>query len=107
MIAGAPRPSHTAWHGTRVPDKSTVKKTRGEGDLMSPLRKGLAAGFVLAVATGPAPAQQYPSQTITITVAAAAGGFADGVARLIGEKLGERLGQTVVVENKGGAAGNL
>ena len=51
--------------------------------------------------------QQYPSQAITIVVAAAAGGFADGVARTIGDKLGERLGQSVIIENKGGAGGNL
>jgi tripartite-type tricarboxylate transporter receptor subunit TctC len=55
----------------------------------------------------PAAAQQYPAQTITIIVAAAAGGFADGVARTIGEKLGERPGQNIVVENKGASGGNL
>ena len=55
----------------------------------------------------PTAAQQYPSQQVTIIVAAAAGGFADGVARSVGEKLSERLGQTVVVENKAGAGGNL
>ncbi len=61
-----------------------------------------------AMAVAPAGAQQqYPSQAITIVVAAAAGGFADGVARAIGERLGERLGQRVIVENKGGAGGNL
>ncbi len=59
------------------------------------------------VAPPSAAQQQYPSQAITIVVAAAAGGFADGVARTIGDRLGERLGQRVVVENKGGAGGNL
>ena len=63
---------------------------------------------ICAMAVPPAAAQQqYPSQAITIVVAAAAGGFADGVARAIGERLGERLGQRVIVENKGGAGGNL
>jgi tripartite-type tricarboxylate transporter receptor subunit TctC len=53
-------------------------------------------------------AQTQPAgQPITIIVAAAAGGFADGVARTIGDKISERLGQKVVVENKGGAGGNL
>ena len=55
----------------------------------------------------PAAAQQYPSQPITIIVAAAAGGFADGVARAVGERLNEKLGQSIVIENRGGAAGNL
>ncbi len=63
----------------------------------------------LAVATGvqPVGAQTYPTQNITFQVAFAAGGIADVVARLIGLKLSERLGQTVVVENRGGAGGNI
>jgi tripartite-type tricarboxylate transporter receptor subunit TctC len=65
-----------------------------------------AAAFWCA-ALAPATAQQYPTQPIKILVAAAAGGFADGVARLVSERLGERLGQSVVIENRGGAAGNL
>src|SRR5262245_30447743 len=56
---------------------------------------------------GPASAQSYPTQTITFQVAFAAGGIADVVARLVGQKLTERLGHTVVVENRGGAGGNL
>ena len=62
--------------------------------------------FTLALTTAAA-AQQYPTQPITIVVAAAAGGFADGVARTVGEKLSEKLGQSIVVENRGGAGGNL
>ncbi|MDX2238312.1 MAG: tripartite tricarboxylate transporter substrate binding protein [Hyphomonadaceae bacterium] len=71
---------------------------------------GLVAAVSLAMLAGSAPdarAQTYPSQSITILVAAPAGGFADGVARAIGEKLGPRLGQSVIVENRGGAGGNL
>jgi tripartite-type tricarboxylate transporter receptor subunit TctC len=49
----------------------------------------------------------YPTQTIAVQVAFAAGGIADVVARLISQKLTERFGQTVVVENRGGAGGNL
>jgi tripartite-type tricarboxylate transporter receptor subunit TctC len=52
-------------------------------------------------------AQQYPTQTITFVVAFAPGGVADTVARTIAQKLGERTGHTVVVENRGGAGGNL
>src|SRR6185295_11357116 len=37
----------------------------------------------------------------------AAGGIADVIARLIGQKLSDRIGQTVVVENRGGAGGNI
>ncbi len=37
----------------------------------------------------------------------AAGGAADSAARLIAKKLGENIGQSVIVENKGGAGGNI
>jgi tripartite-type tricarboxylate transporter receptor subunit TctC len=61
-----------------------------------------------AGAATPAFAQPQPgAQTITIIVSFAAGGFADGVARVIGERIGERLGVKIVIENKGGAGGNL
>jgi tripartite-type tricarboxylate transporter receptor subunit TctC len=52
-------------------------------------------------------AQQYPSRQITFVVAFAPGGVADTLARLIGKGLSDRLHQTVVVENRGGAGGNI
>jgi tripartite-type tricarboxylate transporter receptor subunit TctC len=72
----------------------------------------LAAGcfvsaLLLAGLTVPASAQGYPTQNITLVVAFAAGGIADVVGRMVGQKLNERLGQNVVVENRGGAGGNL
>ena len=66
-----------------------------------------AAVIGVVLATQPVAAQQYPSQPVTIIVAAAAGGFADGVARAVGERLSDKLGQSIVIENRGGAAGNL
>jgi len=66
--------------------------------------------FLMASAIGlaqPVSAQTFPTQTITFQVAFAAGGIADVVARLVGQKLSERLGHAVVVENRGGAGGNL
>jgi len=66
----------------------------------------LATGLTCAVAQ-PASAQTYPTQSINVVVAFAAGGIADGIGRLVGQKLGERLKQNVVVDNRGGAGGNL
>jgi tripartite-type tricarboxylate transporter receptor subunit TctC len=54
-----------------------------------------------------ADAQTYPASKITIVVAFAPGGVADTLARLIGQGLGDRLHQPVVVENRGGAGGNI
>lgn len=66
----------------------------------------LAAIAAIALAQ-PAAAQSYPAQNITFVVAFPAGGLADVIARLVGQKLTERLGHTVVTENRGGAGGNL
>ncbi len=49
--------------------------------------------------------QSWPSRPITMVVTFAAGGPADGTARLIANELSEKLGQRVVIENKGGAGG--
>jgi len=54
-----------------------------------------------------AQAQTYPAGKITLIVAFAAGGVADTLARMVGQGLSERLHQNVVVENRGGAGGNI
>jgi tripartite-type tricarboxylate transporter receptor subunit TctC len=66
----------------------------------------LAAVAALALAK-PASAQDYPTRNINVVVGFAAGGVADVIARHVGKKLGERLGRTIVIENRGGAAGNI
>ncbi|HZC54773.1 MAG TPA: tripartite tricarboxylate transporter substrate-binding protein [Xanthobacteraceae bacterium] len=63
--------------------------------------------MALVLAWGRAEAQTFPSNKITLIVAFAPGGIADTLARLIAQGLGERLHQTVVVENRGGAGGNI
>ena len=70
------------------------------------LRRILAAAFVVLAVSG-ANADTYPSSKITLIVAFAPGGVADTVARLVGQGLSERLHQSVVVENRGGAGGNI
>ena len=70
-------------------------------------RRALVLAVIVAGMSQPAAAQTYPSQNITVMVAFAAGGIADVIGRLVGQKLSERVKQTVVVENRGGAGGNL
>lgn len=63
------------------------------------------AAFVgLPAAAG---AQTYPAKPVRIVVAFAAGGFADGNARLVAQKVSDRLGQPFVIDNRGGAGGTL
>ena len=64
----------------------------------------LLPAAVLAAAAAPALAQPYPSKPIRLIVPYAAGGGTDFFARTVGGKLGEDLGQTVIVDNKPGAA---
>jgi tripartite-type tricarboxylate transporter receptor subunit TctC len=73
------------------------------------VRNALAACVLTAAAfaCGGAQAAAYPSEKITVIVAFAPGGIADTLARLIGQGLSERLHQSVVVENRGGAGGNI
>ena len=71
------------------------------------VKAAAALAATLLIAGGSATAQTYPASKITIIVAFAPGGVADTLARLIGQGLGERLHQTVVVENRGGAGGNI
>ncbi|MFN3892257.1 MAG: Bug family tripartite tricarboxylate transporter substrate binding protein [Beijerinckiaceae bacterium] len=70
----------------------------------------LAASTILALgaaAASPAAAQNYPEKNVRFLVAFAPGGPADIVARIAGQALGELWGKSVVVENRGGAGGNI
>jgi tripartite-type tricarboxylate transporter receptor subunit TctC len=70
---------------------------------------GVALGAALLAVGGvpAAQAQDYPHQTIKIVVPFAPGGGVDVVARIIVPKLTEELGQSVIIENRGGAGGML
>lgn len=67
----------------------------------------MASALAGLLATGPAAAQDFPTRPVTLVVPFAAGGSTDLVGRLIAERMSAELGQPVVVENKGGAGGNL
>jgi len=78
--------------------------------------KGLAAlplmlgPLILASAvarSAQAQARWAPDKSIRVVVPFAAGGSTDVTARLVGQALAERLGQSVVIDNRGGAGGNI
>ena len=68
----------------------------------------VALGASLAAATsGPASAQSYPNKPLRMVIPFAAGGSPDIIGRMVAEELGTMLGQSVVVENRAGAGGNI
>jgi len=76
---------------------------------MRTLARNLAAFLALCAAllAGTALADTYPNRIVRIIVPFPAGGPTDVMARLVGQKLSERLGQQFIIENQGGAGGNI
>jgi tripartite-type tricarboxylate transporter receptor subunit TctC len=70
------------------------------------VRTTLLAGLML-LSPAVASAQGWPTKPIRIIVSSGAGGSADILARMIGERLSPALGQPVVIENRPGAGGHL
>jgi tripartite-type tricarboxylate transporter receptor subunit TctC len=68
-----------------------------------------AGGSLLASLPAAAqdPAANYPNKPVRVIVTVPAGGGVDTVTRILTEKMRERLGQTFVIENRGGAGGNI
>lgn len=79
----------------RAPDPTAVLRA---------LAAAAAIGFSSAAA-GAAP--HYPSRPVRLLVPFAPGGGADTLARIVTPKLSDAMGQTWIVDNRGGAAGNL
>jgi tripartite-type tricarboxylate transporter receptor subunit TctC len=68
----------------------------------------LWAAIALLAGTAAAASQPaFPSRPITMVVAFAAGGSTDLIARVLAQRMGSILGQTVIIENKGGADGAI
>ena len=70
-------------------------------------RRPELAMLCAALFVAPAIAQQYPQKPVRIVVGVPPGGATDIVARLVGQKMGEQMGQAVVIDNRGGAGGNI
>src|SRR5690348_15908498 len=71
----------------------------------------LAAASAALLAASPARAQDaaadYPNKPVKIVVTVPAGGGVDTVTRIFAERLQQKLGQPFVIENRGGAGGNV
>ena len=71
-----------------------------------PMHLFSAAFFGLAIA-GPSEAQTYPNRPIRIVVGFVPGAGVDSLARVVGQKLSEMWGQSVIVDNRPGAGGEI
>ena len=71
------------------------------------LSRRLLLGAGAATLAKPALAQAWPSRPITLVVGYPPGGQTDFAARIVQAGISKALGQTVVIENRGGAGGNL
>jgi tripartite-type tricarboxylate transporter receptor subunit TctC len=86
-----------------------LNQSTPETDMMQPQawisRRRLLAGLMaaLALGTGPALAQDYPSRPVRIIVPFAPGGSADVFGRFLAQRLQETLGQTFLIDNRPGA----
>jgi tripartite-type tricarboxylate transporter receptor subunit TctC len=74
------------------------------GPLIAQLLAAALCGFPLALH---AQAQAYPNKAVRIVAPFPAGGSADVIPRIVGEKPSPKRGQPVIVENPRGAAGNI
>ncbi len=71
------------------------------------MRMRIAALAVALFAPAPCSAQPYPARPVTVVVPFPAGGPSDVVARIVAKQMGKVLGQSMIVENVGGAGGSL
>jgi tripartite-type tricarboxylate transporter receptor subunit TctC len=74
---------------------------------MKPVRLIFTAVLAAALSGSLAQAQQYPTKPVKLVIGYAAGSSTDIVGRVMADRLGAYWKQTVIVENRGGAAGNL
>lgn len=77
---------------------------------MNPPRRrllGLAASAAALPLASSVRAQAWPARPITVIVPASAGGPTDAISRVLADRLGAALGQTVLIENIGGASGTI
>lgn len=71
------------------------------------LPRYLIAAWVAFIAAAGMAQPRYPERSIRIIVPSTPAGVLDNVARALSLRLGDRLGQQIVIENKGGAGGNI
>lgn len=96
-------------HMLDIPSGSAGRtyRTRKTTALKNLLRVAAVAACCFCAAAGSAVASTWPVKPITLVVGYNAGGSVDMVARIVGIELSKRLGQSVIIDNVGGAGGSI
>src|SRR5581483_11593665 len=74
---------------------------------MRRIQRVAIGAVLLAIAAGPAPAQDYPTRPVKIVVPFPAGGGTDALTRVVAKGMEQRLHQPFIIENRGGAGTTL
>jgi tripartite-type tricarboxylate transporter receptor subunit TctC len=86
----------------------TIGQNSGSSRRSNPMNRVIRAALAaLALASAGVSAQTYPTRPVTFIVPYSAGGPTDTVARSLGQAMSKTLGQSIVVENFGGAGGTV
>jgi tripartite-type tricarboxylate transporter receptor subunit TctC len=96
--------------GPAILDRISTPKSKRDNRkrTMQPFcRRAILVACSIFLVGGAASAEIYPSHPVKIVVPFPAGGSNDIIARILAQKLTEREGQTFLVENRGGAGGNI
>jgi tripartite-type tricarboxylate transporter receptor subunit TctC len=94
-------------------ERKTVPERKPADRSQAPQWVLMTAGAIVGVAllivamVAPLCAQSYPNKPLRLIVPFSTGGTGDTTGRIVAQKLSERLGQPVLVENRGGAGGNV
>ena len=84
-----------------------IRIRENAGITFSTCGRAVALALVMFSAATLAQAQKYPNRPLRIVIGITPGGSMDTISRALAQKLGENLGQTVIVDNRPGAGGNI
>jgi tripartite-type tricarboxylate transporter receptor subunit TctC len=92
---------------TIIPERTSARGSRAAGRVVKTAGAIAGAAFLIAAMAAPLGAQSYPNKPIRLIVPFSTGGTGDTTGRIVAQQLSPRLGQPVLVENRGGAGGNV